>query len=76
MVHEEGIGEDLQKETDRLLASFAPASVVIDGEMEILHSWGYKPLPETRPPCESQLQWRERAGFDCEPRFPKRADSR
>ena len=31
---------DLQKETDRLLASFAPASVVIDAEMEILHFRG------------------------------------
>jgi two-component system CheB/CheR fusion protein len=41
MVHEEENREfDLQKETDRLLASFAPASVVIDAEMEILHFRG------------------------------------
>lgn len=31
---------DLQKETDRVLASFAPASVVIDAQMEILHFRG------------------------------------
>ena len=31
---------DLQRETDRLLASFAPASVVVDAEMEILHFRG------------------------------------
>jgi two-component system, chemotaxis family, CheB/CheR fusion protein len=31
---------DLQHETDRLLASFAPASVVIDAAMEILHFRG------------------------------------
>jgi len=41
MTHEEGNREfDLQKETDRLLASFAPASVVVDAEMEILHFRG------------------------------------
>ncbi|GAC1392024.1 MAG: hypothetical protein NVSMB38_14180 [Ktedonobacteraceae bacterium] len=41
MTHEEGKQEfDLQKETDRLLARFAPASVVIDAEMEILHFRG------------------------------------
>jgi len=41
MAHEEGKWEfDLQHETDRLLASFAPASVVIDAEMEILHFRG------------------------------------
>ncbi len=41
MAHEEGQREfDLQHETDRLLASFAPASVVIDAQMEILHFRG------------------------------------
>jgi two-component system CheB/CheR fusion protein len=41
MTHEDGQREfDLQHETDRLLASFAPASVVIDAEMEILHFRG------------------------------------
>jgi two-component system CheB/CheR fusion protein len=41
MAHEEGKREfDLQQETDRLLASFAPASVVIDAEMDILHFRG------------------------------------
>ena len=41
MAHEEAQREfDLQHETDRLLASFAPASVVIDNEMEILHFRG------------------------------------
>ncbi len=41
MALEEGQREfDLQHETDRLLASFAPASVVIDAEMEILHFRG------------------------------------
>jgi two-component system CheB/CheR fusion protein len=35
MLQEEGVREfDLQKETDRLLASYAPASVVIDAEMD------------------------------------------
>ena len=38
MAYEESVPElDLQKETDRLLASYAPASVVIDAEMEIQH---------------------------------------
>ncbi|GCE25128.1 hypothetical protein KDA_06120 [Dictyobacter alpinus] len=41
---------DLQRETDHLLASFAPASVVIDAAMEILHFRGdthlyLKPAP-------------------------------
>jgi len=41
MAYEEEKREfDLQKETDRLLASFAPASVVIDAQMEILHFHG------------------------------------
>ncbi len=41
MVHETREKKfDLQKETDRLLASFAPASVVVDEEMEILHFRG------------------------------------
>ena len=41
MAQEEGQREfDLQQETDRLLASFAPASVVINAEMEILHFRG------------------------------------
>lgn len=41
MEQEEGQREfDLSHETDRLLASFAPASVVIDAEMEILHFRG------------------------------------
>jgi two-component system CheB/CheR fusion protein len=40
-MHEEGKREfDLQKETDRVLARFAPASVVIDAEMDILHFRG------------------------------------
>jgi len=42
MLQEEGVREfDLQKETDRLLASYAPASVVIDAEMEILQFHGH-----------------------------------
>ncbi|HEV2654162.1 MAG TPA: chemotaxis protein CheB, partial [Ktedonobacteraceae bacterium] len=41
MVYEEEQREfDLQHETDRLLATFAPASVVIDAQMEILHFRG------------------------------------
>ncbi|GCE21331.1 CheR family methyltransferase [Dictyobacter kobayashii] len=32
---------DLQKETDRLLASYAPASVVIDAQMEIIQFHGH-----------------------------------
>ncbi len=41
MAHEERNQEfDLQQETDRVLASFAPASVVVDAEMEILHFRG------------------------------------
>ncbi|MDQ2904499.1 MAG: ATP-binding protein, partial [Chloroflexota bacterium] len=41
MLQEEGVREfHLQKETDRLLASYAPASVVIDAEMEILQFRG------------------------------------
>ncbi len=42
MPQEEGVREfDLQKETDRLLASYAPAGVVIDAEMEIRHFHGH-----------------------------------
>jgi two-component system CheB/CheR fusion protein len=41
MVYEEEQREfDLQHETDRLLANLAPASVVIDAQMEILHFRG------------------------------------
>ena len=41
MAREEGKQAfDLQKETDRLLTSFAPASVVIDEQMDILHFRG------------------------------------
>ncbi len=35
---------DLQKETERLLAGYAPASVVVDAEMEILHFRGHTSL--------------------------------
>jgi len=42
MPYEDSVREfDLQKETDRLLATYAPASVVIDAEMEIRHFRGY-----------------------------------
>jgi len=42
MAYEESVREfDLQKETDRLLASYAPASVVIDAQMEIVHFRGH-----------------------------------
>ncbi len=42
MQQEEGVREfDLQKEADHLLASYAPASVVIDAEMEIRHFHGH-----------------------------------
>jgi two-component system, chemotaxis family, CheB/CheR fusion protein len=42
MAYEEIVPElDLQKETDRLLASYAPASVVIDAQMEIKHFRGH-----------------------------------
>jgi len=59
MVYEEEKKQafDLQKETDRLLAHFAPASAVIDAQMEILHFRGNTdpylgPAPSW--PCESQ----------------------
>ncbi|TMC20270.1 MAG: histidine kinase, partial [Chloroflexi bacterium] len=69
MAHEEGHWEfDLQKETDRLLASFAPASVVIDAEMEILHFRG-DTNPYLRPaPGRASLNLFKmaRAGLDLE----------
>ncbi len=67
MAHEEGQREfDLQHETDRLLASFAPASVVIDAQMEILHFRG-DTSPYLRPaPGRASLNLFKmaRAGLD------------
>ena len=69
MAYEEGQREfDLQHETDRLLASFAPASVVIDAQMEILHFRG-DTSPYLRPaPGRASLNLFKmaRAGLDLE----------
>ncbi|HEU5380410.1 MAG TPA: chemotaxis protein CheB [Ktedonobacteraceae bacterium] len=57
---------DLQHETDRLLASFAPASVVVNAEMEILHFRG-ETYPYLRPgPGRASLNLFKmaRAGLD------------
>jgi len=69
MVHEEGNREfDLQRETDRLLASFAPASVVVDAEMEILHFRGDTNLYLRPAPGRASLNLFKmaRAGLDLE----------
>ncbi len=59
---------DLQRETDRLLARFAPVSVVINAEMEILHFRG-DTTPYLRPaPGRATLNLFKmaRAGLDLE----------
>ncbi|HEU5379988.1 MAG TPA: chemotaxis protein CheB, partial [Ktedonobacteraceae bacterium] len=64
---EEEHGEsDLQHETDRLLASFAPASVVINAEMEILHFRGDTSLYLRPAPGRASLNLFKmaRAGLD------------
>ena len=69
MTYEEGSWQfDLQHETDRLLASFAPASVVVDAQMEILHFRG-DTHPYLRPaPGRASLNLFKmaRAGLDLE----------